>query len=230
MPSGQEPKKKKTGKRPAHQNAYAFKHNKASKKTQKILKAPNMGLCEKCHQIIEWRKQYRKYKPLTQPRRCNLCQEKKITLAYHVVCDPCAANRKICAKCMQNDEDGLVGKELQAKAKGGEVDQLAEELARLPLRKQKKVLRDIDRQEYEERKEKRRALGIPSDSEDDEEDDDSDSDTEVQATKHVVDDDDDDSDSGNETDESDEQPQPSIIKKQIPNHVPSLSDDEEEDF
>ena len=52
-----------------HQNKVAFRHNPSSRKTAKILAAPNAGLCTKCHDIIEWRKRYRKYKPLTTPRR-----------------------------------------------------------------------------------------------------------------------------------------------------------------
>ena len=62
-------KPKKKGRPPAHQNKYAFKHNKNSKKTKKILSLPNTGLCKQCHEIIEWRKKYRKYKPLTTKRR-----------------------------------------------------------------------------------------------------------------------------------------------------------------
>jgi hypothetical protein len=30
---------------------------------------PNEGLCPRCHDIIEWKKKYRKYKPLTTPKR-----------------------------------------------------------------------------------------------------------------------------------------------------------------
>jgi hypothetical protein len=60
---------KQTGSNQKHQNEYAFRHNKNSKKTRKIAKTPNKGLCEKCHEKIEWRKKYRKYKPLTQPRK-----------------------------------------------------------------------------------------------------------------------------------------------------------------
>lgn len=52
---------------PKHQNAFAFKHNPKSKKTERILSLPIRGLCEKCRKQIEWRKKYRKYKPLTQP-------------------------------------------------------------------------------------------------------------------------------------------------------------------
>jgi hypothetical protein len=50
---------------PKHQNTFAFKHNKHSKLTQKIRETPNTGLCKTCFDIIEWKKKYRKYKPLT---------------------------------------------------------------------------------------------------------------------------------------------------------------------
>ena len=83
-------KKKKKGRAPAHQNKYAFRHNPKSKKTDKILTSPNVGVCRRCHEKIEWRKQYRKYKPLTQPGKCNLCQRRNIKAAYHTICADCA--------------------------------------------------------------------------------------------------------------------------------------------
>lgn len=54
-------------KAPKHQNSFAFKHNPKSKKTERILSMPIKGLCDKCYKQIEWRKKYRKYKPLTKP-------------------------------------------------------------------------------------------------------------------------------------------------------------------
>ncbi len=113
-------KKKAKGRAPAHQNKFAFYHNKNSTKTVAITNMvrgqveaigvrtgiisgapgltclfgpvciyvcvrvcgdylsrsffisacraqPNIGLCQKCHDIIEWKKQYRKYKPRTVP-------------------------------------------------------------------------------------------------------------------------------------------------------------------
>ena len=83
-------KKKKKGRAPAHQNKYAFRHNPKSKKTDKILASPNVGVCCRCHEKIEWRKQYRKYKPLTQPGKCNLCLRRNIKAAYHTICADCA--------------------------------------------------------------------------------------------------------------------------------------------
>lgn len=54
---------------PKHQNSWAFKHNKNSKKSAKIANIPNVGLCRRCHDKIEWRKKYRKYKPLKAARK-----------------------------------------------------------------------------------------------------------------------------------------------------------------
>ena len=64
--------------RPAHQNKVAFHHNKNSKKTKVILSLPNEGLCRKCHEVIEWKKAYRKYKPLTQPKKW--CEQQPLHL------------------------------------------------------------------------------------------------------------------------------------------------------
>lgn len=57
------------GSRGTHNNQYAFRHNPNSKKTEKILNSPNEGVCQDCWEGIEWRKKYRKYKPLTVMRR-----------------------------------------------------------------------------------------------------------------------------------------------------------------
>lgn len=63
---------------PAHQNKFAFKHNKNSRKTEKIISYPieciyilsnKKGVCSKCRAKLEWRKKYRKYKPLTTPSK-----------------------------------------------------------------------------------------------------------------------------------------------------------------
>jgi len=93
MPS----KSKKKGRKPAHQNSFAFRHNPKSKLTEKILASPNVGLCRRCREKIEWRKQYRKYKPLTQPAKCNICQNRNVMTAYHTICGGCAVGEKALA-------------------------------------------------------------------------------------------------------------------------------------
>ena len=42
----------------------AYYHNPKSKKTARILSINHSGLCKRCNEVIEWKKQYRKYKPL----------------------------------------------------------------------------------------------------------------------------------------------------------------------
>lgn len=44
---------------------------------------PNVGLCQRCHDIIEWRKKFRKYKPIKNLTKCACCGEKKVRSAYH---------------------------------------------------------------------------------------------------------------------------------------------------
>ncbi|CAN0538243.1 unnamed protein product, partial [Ectocarpus sp. 12 AP-2014] len=64
--------------KPKHQNTFAFRHNPKSQKTAKILASVNSGLCASCHDKVEWRKRYRKYRPLRQPATCNDCHKKTI--------------------------------------------------------------------------------------------------------------------------------------------------------
>jgi Uncharacterized conserved protein (DUF2039) len=75
---------------PAHQNKHAFKHNKNSRRTKVLEELPNEGLCGTCWRQIEWRKKYRKYKPLKTARKCNSCREPTVIHAYHVICFTCA--------------------------------------------------------------------------------------------------------------------------------------------
>ena len=97
----QKPKKK--GHKPAHQNSFAFRHNPKSKLTAKILSSPNVGLCQKCHDKIAWRKQYRKYKPLSQPSTCYLCNRRNVTAAYHNICDDCALSKEAYRRMMTSN-------------------------------------------------------------------------------------------------------------------------------
>lgn len=85
---------------PAHQNSYAFHHNKSSKLTKHITSLPIRFLCPACVAVIEWRKKYRKYKPLTVVKKCTACGEKKIKDAYHVICGDCVRATTKCGKCL----------------------------------------------------------------------------------------------------------------------------------
>jgi formylglycine-generating enzyme required for sulfatase activity len=71
---------------PKYMNKTKYTHNKNSKKTRYILSLPNVGLCEHCTDVIEWKKTYRKYKPLEQPKHCVRCHEASVLHAYHQIC------------------------------------------------------------------------------------------------------------------------------------------------
>ncbi|KAI9206314.1 uncharacterized protein BJ171DRAFT_566670 [Polychytrium aggregatum] len=93
---------KKSGQK--HQNTFAFTVSKHSYIQQKIAAAPISGLCRHCVEILQWRKRMNKYKPLTQPKKCVKCNQKSVTEAYHIICNKCAADKKVCAKCQQSQE------------------------------------------------------------------------------------------------------------------------------
>lgn len=84
--------KKKRGQK--HQNASKFRLNEESKLTRRIQKTPLDFLCQRCFDQIQWKIDYKKYKPLSAPARCRDCQKKTILKAYRALCDPCA-NKKI---------------------------------------------------------------------------------------------------------------------------------------
>jgi hypothetical protein len=132
---------------PKHQNTFTFEHNKNSKKSKAIAVLPNKGVCKKCYEILEWRKKYRKYKPLTQPRKCNLCEQKKVTHAYHVLCPACAEKLKVCAKCM--DPEVFQSEKELREIKKQEMAEIEAELENIPLRLKKSIKRKLRKGELD---------------------------------------------------------------------------------
>ena len=102
-----EKKKGKVGsysRKPKHQNSFAFKHNPGSKKTAAIREIVHGGLCKRCNEKVEWKKKYRKYKPLKKPSKCNGCGQLEVRKAYHTLCEGCATERECCAWCCEKKE------------------------------------------------------------------------------------------------------------------------------
>eukprot|EP00340_Litonotus_pictus_P009576 CAMPEP_0170514576 /NCGR_PEP_ID=MMETSP0209-20121228/1161_1 /TAXON_ID=665100 ORGANISM="Litonotus pictus, Strain P1" /NCGR_SAMPLE_ID=MMETSP0209 /ASSEMBLY_ACC=CAM_ASM_000301 /LENGTH=241 /DNA_ID=CAMNT_0010798731 /DNA_START=8 /DNA_END=729 /DNA_ORIENTATION=+ len=90
---------KKKGQR--YQNTFSFKHNKNSKLTKKIQETPLNLLCERCLVTLQWKIKYRKYKPLTNPAKCRVCDMKNVLKGHRTVCDSCALEHKVCSKCIE---------------------------------------------------------------------------------------------------------------------------------
>lgn len=88
-----------------HQNSFSFKHNKNSLLTRKIQETPLDYLCKRCLEILEWKIKYRKYKPLSMPSKCKLCELKTVLKGHREVCDKCAGELLICSKCIEPCEE-----------------------------------------------------------------------------------------------------------------------------
>ena len=146
---------------PAYQNGFAFKHNPNSRKTKVILSIPNTGLCARCHDIIEWKKKYRKYKPLDKPRKCTSCHKLSVKLAYHVICGDCSSAKKVCSKCLEVKDifqpaDAAI-KEIQDQIDFLETHKGA--VPGLPERQRRAVLRELYRDLSEKTGVRRRPAG-----------------------------------------------------------------------
>ncbi|KAI3658825.1 hypothetical protein MP638_005831 [Amoeboaphelidium occidentale] len=138
-----------------HKNTFSFTHNKNSKKTKLILSLPIRNLCDRCQQIVEWRKNYRKYKPLTVPKKCVKCEQKKITDAYHIICNDCAHAAGVCAKCTEVAID-YAEQEHQQQNSGSALEQkivaLEKKLkqTKMPERKRRSCLRKLGKDSVDE--------------------------------------------------------------------------------
>ncbi|KAJ3031528.1 UNVERIFIED_CONTAM: hypothetical protein HDU68_003064 [Siphonaria sp. JEL0065] len=44
------------------------------------------------------------YKPLTVAKKCVSCSQKTVKEAYHILCNPCANKKNVCAKCQLPEE------------------------------------------------------------------------------------------------------------------------------
>ena len=61
----------KKSKPPKYQNKTAFKNSMhdTSKKTKELNNMIVESVCSRCKDIIEWKIKYKKYKPLSQPKK-----------------------------------------------------------------------------------------------------------------------------------------------------------------
>ena len=81
---------------------------------------PNVHVCRRCHEKIEWRKQYRKYKPRTKPGSCVCCRLKRVTAAYHTICEPCTRNSSKARTLLDEWNNKNINKNKQSSTEDGE--------------------------------------------------------------------------------------------------------------
>lgn len=90
---------------PKHQNKFAWKPNAGRKINEtepggRFRPFPEVtGVCPRCKEQIEWKRKYGKYKPLTEPAKCQKCSKRAVRQAYLNLCPGCAKDQGVCAKC-----------------------------------------------------------------------------------------------------------------------------------
>lgn len=89
-----------------YKNKTVFKNNlhDTSQRTKIINSIQVSDVCSRCKEIIEWKIKYKKYKPLTQPKKCVKCDQRTVKQAYHVMCSDCGQKLGVCTKCCQAKE------------------------------------------------------------------------------------------------------------------------------
>lgn len=140
-----------------HKNRIVFKNDLHDKTNlQKKINSLHVSeVCQHCKDVIEWKIKYKKYKPLTQPKKCSRCEQKNITKAYHVLCRHCALDAHVCAKCLKSEEQVVIEPpqpttEEEVKLKV-EMDRL---IKSLPERKRRAFIRYMDKGKKQEDMEK----------------------------------------------------------------------------
>ncbi|KAL5805766.1 hypothetical protein ACOSQ3_028665 [Xanthoceras sorbifolium] len=102
---------------PKHQNRYVWKPNAGCKINEtevggKLRPLSEItGVCPRCREQIDWKRRYGKYKPLTEPAKCQRCSKRAVRQAYHNLCTGCAKEHNVCAKCCSR-VDRIVGRDL----------------------------------------------------------------------------------------------------------------------
>eukprot|EP00262_Sarcandra_glabra_P021211 TRINITY_DN882_c0_g2_i1.p1 TRINITY_DN882_c0_g2~~TRINITY_DN882_c0_g2_i1.p1 ORF type:complete len:203 (-),score=28.91 TRINITY_DN882_c0_g2_i1:359-934(-) len=101
---------------PKHQNKIAWKPHAGHKINEtepggKLRPLPEITcVCSRCKDQIEWKRRYGKYKPLTEPAKCQKCTKRAVRQAYHNLCSGCAKSLDVCAKCCCH-VDRIIGRD-----------------------------------------------------------------------------------------------------------------------
>ncbi|XP_071965899.1 uncharacterized protein [Antedon mediterranea] len=135
-----------------YKNRSAFKNDlhDTSHKTKQLNTMEITGLCPRCADMIAWKIKYKKYKPLTQPKKCTKCQQRTVKHAYHIICIKCSTEAKVCGKCGESGKE-IRSHGLSSSEQASMDSQYQQELKMLPERKRRAFLRN---QELYEEKDK----------------------------------------------------------------------------
>jgi hypothetical protein len=106
MPAAQNiPSNRHKGPRHAYFNKTKFqpyRHCTERKPDDSWYRAMSSLCCPRCTKKLQWKIDYAKYLPQERARKCNLCQQKNVSIAYHRICQDCSRRHIRCAKCQMD--------------------------------------------------------------------------------------------------------------------------------
>ncbi len=88
---------KKKGQKYQNREEYTLKFQPLLAKLKED--TPKDNLCNRCFEQIDWKLKFGKYKKLTEPRKCQVCEIKRVVKAYRHICDICVSAKGMCSKC-----------------------------------------------------------------------------------------------------------------------------------
>ncbi|XP_071731005.1 uncharacterized protein [Rutidosis leptorrhynchoides] len=133
---------------PKHANKYAWKPKAGVKINETEVGgrfrplSEITGVCPKCRDQIEWKRKYGKYKPLSEPAKCQKCTKRAVRQAYHNICTACAKEHHVCAKCSCRVER-IVGRDITEVE--AEQKMLQEALSNAREREKRSLLRAMNK-------------------------------------------------------------------------------------
>lgn len=134
-----------------YQNRTAFKNDlhDTSQKTKLLNSLEVIGVCKRCKDIIEWKIKYKKYKPLSAPRKCVGCEQKTVKHAYYLLCIICATEKNACAKCCKPME---IEMPLEEQDNLDQQQSIKAMLKALPERKRRTLIRHMNKLQINQNK------------------------------------------------------------------------------
>ncbi|XP_062106461.1 uncharacterized protein LOC133817856 [Humulus lupulus] len=134
---------------PKHQNKVAWKPNAGVKINETEVGgrfrplSEVTGVCPRCRDQIEWKRRYGKYKGLTEPAKCQRCTKRAVRQAYHNLCNGCAKEQGVCAKCRCNVKQ-IVGRDISEVE--AEQKELQEAIKHARERERRTLLRTLNKE------------------------------------------------------------------------------------
>ncbi len=109
-----------------HLNREKFNPNRHRDECERIdqsfVDRMTMLCCKRCCDKLQWKLDYGKYEVQNRARKCNVCEERNVVVSYHRVCQKCAWEKIVCAKCQKKPTLHIDSEHAESGPEEGESD------------------------------------------------------------------------------------------------------------